>query len=121
MEQEIAALIRAIQAQNATFQTLVELVAEIKPVVVELKEWKPAMIASVDDLRGEVGELRDQVKQMARDAVPVPRAARLPPLLPTLEHLKIKETKEEGGYDHEPNGQCASTQNRGKAMGNHTP
>lgn len=112
MEQEIAVLTRAMQ-------TLVESVAEIKPVVLELKEWKPTMIATVDDLRGEVGELRDQIKLMNRDTAPVPRALGLPPLLPTPEHLKIRETKEDMDYGPGTSSQGASPQNRGRAMGVH--
>lgn len=61
MEQEMAALTRAIQSQNATIQALVESVAEIKPAVLDLKDWKPQMVSSVEDLRGEIGELREQV------------------------------------------------------------
>ena len=75
MEQEMTALTRAIQ-------TLVESVAEIKPVVLELKDWKPLMESSVDELRGEVGELRDQIQHMVREPVPALMAAGKPPILP---------------------------------------
>lgn len=121
MEQEIAALTRAIQAQSLTIQTLVDSVAEIKLVVLELKEWKPTMVAAVNDLRDEVSELRDQVKQMSRDLISGSKTTELPPLLSIPEHLKRKEAKEESDNGHGPNGHCSSTQHRGKAMGNYTP
>lgn len=121
MEQEIAALTRAIQAQSLTIQTLVDSVAEIKPVVLELKEWKPTMVTAVNDLRKEVGELRDQVKQMADEPISGSRTVGFPPLLPIPEHLKHKGPKEEGDHGQGANAHRAWTPNRGKSLGNFTP
>lgn len=75
MELEMASLTRAIQA-------LVESMAEIKPIVLELKEWRPMVASSVEELRGEVGALRNQVQQMVREAAPATPAVEKPPLLP---------------------------------------
>lgn len=63
MEQQIAELTKAIQAQNITIQA-VETLAKIKLVVMDLKEWKSVVVTAVEELCGEVGELRDQVSQL---------------------------------------------------------
>lgn len=119
-EQEIVALTRAIQVQSVTMQTLVESMAEIKPVVMELKDWKLVMVASVDELRDEVGELRQQVKVMAREATPARNAAEMPSLLPLPEHLKPKELKEEDDQGRRPNEVNDSIQNRVRIRENST-
>lgn len=76
----------AIQAKSDAIQAAVE---EIKPVVIDLQSWKPEMETSMEGLRLEVGDLRMQITQIARNPVLTVRPVDLPPILP------LPETKPE--------------------------
>lgn len=73
------------------------------------------MVAAVDELHGEVGELRDHVSQIARDYALATKPTVLPPLLPTRKHkVPIDPKEEDGDFGHGPDAHRAATQNRGK-------
>lgn len=80
-------------------------------VVLDLKECKLMILVAVNDLRDEVVELRNQVKQMTRDSNLGSKTTELPPLLPIPKHLKHKEPNDEGDNGHGSNGHCFATQN----------
>uniref|UniRef100_A0A0E0BFX1 Uncharacterized protein n=1 Tax=Oryza glumipatula TaxID=40148 RepID=A0A0E0BFX1_9ORYZ len=72
MEQQLGdlmAAMEAIQKQNAAIQTSVGSIEEIKPMVAELVGWKPTVEKTVAELRDEMGELRSQVQQLAKNPV----------------------------------------------------
>jgi uncharacterized protein involved in exopolysaccharide biosynthesis len=63
MEQQLAELTVAmatIQKQNSAIQASVGSLEEIKPMVVELTSWKPAVDQAMTNLREDLGELRSK-------------------------------------------------------------
>lgn len=75
-------LLKNLEARSEAIQATIE---EMKPVVLELQNWKPEMEQSVDGLRVEVVELRSQVVQIAHNSGPTDRFGDLPPILPSLD------------------------------------
>ncbi|EAZ17537.1 hypothetical protein OsJ_33070 [Oryza sativa Japonica Group] len=55
-----------IQKQNDAIKVSIGAIEEIKPMVVELVGWKPAVEKAVTELREEMGDLRAQVHQLAQ-------------------------------------------------------
>lgn len=98
--------IKTLQAKSDAVHTTVE---EIKSAVLELQKWKPEMETSVEGLRSEVGELRMQVGQIARNPVLALRRGDLPPLLP------LPKTKQEPAteIDRTPVGKEGNARVRG--------
>lgn len=113
----------AIQKQNSAIQTSVGSLEEIKPLVVELASWKPAMDKAVTELHEEMGDLRQQVERIARNPVLSVKPSELPALLPTPTRPRDTAPKEEevspsvGGEGHGPLGHRVASIPRGKACG----
>nr|BAC84870.1 hypothetical protein [Oryza sativa Japonica Group] len=120
---ELVATVTAIQKQNSAIQASMGSLEEIKPFVVKLLGWKPAVDQAVADLRTEMGDLRLQVEKLARTPAATVKLADLPPLLPTPSEPRISTPKEEpsalleGESSHGPNGHRVATTARGKAIG----
>lgn len=132
MEQQLGdlmAAMEAIQKHNVAIQTSVGSIEEIKPMVAELVGWKPTVEKTVAELRDEMGELRSQVQQLAKNPMLLVKPADLPPLLPTPQGPKLKEAKEEertpasstGDGIRKPFGNHETTLNRGKAAWGESP
>jgi hypothetical protein len=121
MEQQLAELVVVvtnIQKQNTAIQTSVGALEEIKPLVVELSGWKPAIDKAVSDLRDELGDLCHQVGQIARNPVLAVKPTDLPPLLSTPPGSRAGvKPKEEGESSQRPFGPGAATSTRGKVIG----
>lgn len=113
MEQQLSELMTTmatIQKQNDAIKVSIGAIEEIKPMVVELVGWKPAVEKAVTELREEMGDLRAQVHQLAKGTTPEVKADErpapsstppnikpdeLPALLPTPPGPKLKQMKEE--------------------------
>lgn len=113
MEQQLSELMTTmatIQKQNDAIKVSIGAIEEIKPMVVELVGWKPAVEKAMTELREEMGDLRAQVHQLAKGTTPEVKADErpassstppnikpdeLPTLLPTLPGPKLKKMKEE--------------------------
>lgn len=117
MEQQLADLAATIQASMGTL-------VEIKPMVAELVGWKPTVEKAVADLREEMGALRGQVQQIARNPVLAVKPTDLPPLLPTPSGAQQGEAKVEAEQtptseaQNGPSGHREANIFRGKAVGN---
>uniref|UniRef100_A0A0D9XXI9 Uncharacterized protein n=1 Tax=Leersia perrieri TaxID=77586 RepID=A0A0D9XXI9_9ORYZ len=101
---------------------------EIKPMVSDLASWKPTMVKAVADLREEMGELRQQVSQIARNPVLHIKPGDLLPILSTSNEawagvVKEEERKFFTTFDrHGPSVHDDQSMHRGKAVvGNESP
>ncbi|KAG8083754.1 hypothetical protein GUJ93_ZPchr0016g2548 [Zizania palustris] len=133
MEQQIAELIKAmqtIQEQNASIQGSVAaasaVIEDMAPVVRELAGWRPRMDGAVEELRGEMGDLKAEVDRISRNPVLTVRPVDLPGLLPT----PVKRSASEGVLPtllkveealHRPDGHRLPTTNRGEIGRGFTP
>nr|ABA98724.1 retrotransposon protein, putative, unclassified [Oryza sativa Japonica Group] len=112
-----------IQKQNTAIQASMGSLEEIKPMVVELASWKPAVDKAMTEMRDDLGDLRQQVERISRNPILAVKPADLPPLLPTPTVPQISVPKEEEtaskGADASPGplGHGVATMNRGKASG----
>ncbi|EEC80491.1 hypothetical protein OsI_22735 [Oryza sativa Indica Group] len=104
MEQQLGELMTAmtsIQKQNKAIRISVGSIEEIKPMVVELAEWKPTIEKAVAELRDEVGDIRAQLEKMVKQPASSPNQVKsesvkpdpvkpeeMAPLLPTLPRAK---------------------------------
>jgi hypothetical protein len=82
MEQQIADLSKTlaeIHTQNKAIQTKMESLDEIKTSVRQLVGWKPEVDKAVNELQGEVRDLRSQVGHLARNPVLSVKPVDLPP------------------------------------------
>ncbi|BAT17388.1 Os12g0517800 [Oryza sativa Japonica Group] len=120
---ELAAAMATIQKQNTAIQASMGSLEEIKPMVVELASWKPAVDKAMTEMRDDLGDLRQQVERISRNPILAVKPADLPPLLPTPTVPQISVPKEEEtaskGADASPGplGHGVATMNRGKASG----
>lgn len=126
MEQQLAELMKAmtaIQTQNTSLQSSMSSLVEINSIMVDLAGWKPSVDKAVGDLREEMGALRNQVQQLARNPVFSVKPEDLPLLLPTSAGTRREEMKVEGepttvgDAGARPSGHRESTSFQGKAVG----
>lgn len=81
MEQQLvdlAVAMATIQKQNSAIQASVGSLEEIKPMVVELASWKPAVDQAMTELRDDLGDLRQQVERLSHNPVLVVKPSELP-------------------------------------------
>lgn len=83
MEKSLADLTKAVMDLTKTTTDLQKTVDEVKPSVQSLSGWKPVVEASIEALGKEMGELRQQLMQMATNPVLKLRPSELPGLMPT--------------------------------------
>lgn len=98
MEQQIADLSKTlaeIHTQNKAIQTKMESLDEIKTSVRQLVGWKPEVDKAVNELQGEVRDLRSQVGHLARNPVLSVKPVDLPPILPRPASAPALAPKEE--------------------------
>jgi hypothetical protein len=93
---ELAAAMATIQKQNTAIQASMGSLEEIKPMVVELASWKPAVDKAMTEMRDDLGDLRQQVERISRNPILAVKPADLPPLLPTPTVPKEEETASKG-------------------------
>ncbi|KAG8070009.1 hypothetical protein GUJ93_ZPchr0006g46173 [Zizania palustris] len=133
MEQQIAELVKAmqtIQEQNASIQDSVAAstaaIEDMAPVVRELAGWRQRVEGVVEELRGEMGDLKAQVDRIALNPALMVRPTNLPGLLPT----PVKWSASEGGLPtllkgdealHRPVGHRLPTVDRGVIGQGFTP
>ncbi|XP_073363591.1 uncharacterized protein [Aegilops tauschii subsp. strangulata] len=140
---------KALADLTAAVSAMSSQIGEIHPIILELQGWRPAVERSVEDLRLEVGELRQLLKEVRPETAPVldpaPAAATelvhpigladLPPLLsstaaPPLKASLIADARlpqpseclmPRSGDGHGPAGHSRTQDHRGMSPGERTP
>ncbi|KAG8068953.1 hypothetical protein GUJ93_ZPchr0005g14720 [Zizania palustris] len=121
---------QTIKEQNASIQDLVAAstasTEDMAAVVQELAGWRPRVEGAMNELRGEMGDLKAQVDQIVRNPALMVRPTYLPGLLPT----SVKWLISEGGLStllkgdealHRPDGHRLPTVDRGLIGWGFTP
>lgn len=121
MEQRVdklAATLKLIQEQNASIKKAVAastaLFEEIKPSVLDLADWRPALEQSVADLRTELGGVRRDLDSIIKNPALALKPTDLPPLIPRLSVVPIVGA---GDTLSRPDGRRDDTAPRGLSNG----